>query len=171
MTVFTKSDIVNVLDGEGIVLKKSGRYLRGLCPFHTERTASFFVNPEKNRFRCYGCGASGDSIDFVKQYRGLSFREAVKHLGLDPSWISKPDSRELRKRQAVRDFRAWCYQRHDDLCALYRTNQRAKALCRTETDVERIATYYHQENIWLDEIEILEGRDDEAKLELYQRAL
>ena len=61
-------------------LEKAGRSHRGLCPFHKEKTPSFFVNPERGSYHCFGCGAHGDAISFVEQVEGLSFIDAVRRL-------------------------------------------------------------------------------------------
>src|SRR5690606_33839307 len=59
-------------------LKKSGTLLKGLSPFNPEKTPSFFVNPEKNRFTCYSSGKSGDLFEFVMQTENLSLPESVE---------------------------------------------------------------------------------------------
>lgn len=62
-------------------LKKSGgKSLIGLCPLHNEKTPSFHVYPEQNRFWCYGCNQGGDVINFVRLLNGFSFQEAVRYL-------------------------------------------------------------------------------------------
>lgn len=58
-------DIVEVI-GEHIQLRKVGREFKGLCPFHNEKSASFWVSPEKQFYHCFGCGAHGDAEYFVK---------------------------------------------------------------------------------------------------------
>lgn len=63
-----------------MVLKKSGRTYKGLCPFHSERTPSFHVNPERQTFHCFGCHAGGDVFGFLMQLHGLTFPEAVERL-------------------------------------------------------------------------------------------
>lgn len=73
------SDIVQVI-GEHTRLKKAGRSWKGLCPFHNERTASFTVDREKGLYHCFGCGAGGDVIHFVRQIDRLDFPEAVEAL-------------------------------------------------------------------------------------------
>jgi len=67
--------------GEYVRLKKAGpqRYV-GLCPFHNEKTPSFGVNVVRQFYKCFGCGAGGDVIDFVMKYEGISFYEALKSL-------------------------------------------------------------------------------------------
>ena len=66
--------------GAYVALKRSGKSLVGLCPFHNEKTPSFSVSPDKQLYYCFGCGASGDVFDFVMQYERLEFVEAVERL-------------------------------------------------------------------------------------------
>jgi len=73
------ADIVQVI-GEHTRLKKAGRSWKGLCPFHNERTPSFTVDREKGLYHCFGCGAGGDVIHFVRQMDRLDFPEAVESL-------------------------------------------------------------------------------------------
>ncbi len=75
-------DIKNLLDivdtvSEHVVLKKSGRNYWGLCPFHKEKTPSFSVNAEKGIFKCFGCGAGGDSLSFLMKVNNTSFWETI----------------------------------------------------------------------------------------------
>lgn len=70
------------LVGETVALKPAGRgQLKGLCPFHAERTPSFHVHVERGFFYCFGCGAKGDVFDFVMRTQGLEFRDALRLLG------------------------------------------------------------------------------------------
>jgi DNA primase len=73
------ADIVQVI-GEHTRLKKAGRSWKGLCPFHNERTPSFTVDREKGLYHCFGCGAGGDVVHFVRQMDRLDFPEAVESL-------------------------------------------------------------------------------------------
>ncbi len=83
----SKCDIVKVVS-HYVSLEKAGSSYRGLCPFHEERTPSFYVNPEKKFFHCFGCGAGGDVIEFVKKIENVSFVEAVQRVaemcGVEP---------------------------------------------------------------------------------------
>jgi len=72
-------DILTLI-GERVALKKIGRSYRGLCPFHQEKSPSFYVHPERQYYHCFGCQASGDVLSFVMTVEGLSFREAVAEL-------------------------------------------------------------------------------------------
>ena len=73
------ADIVDVI-GEFVQLKKAGREYTANCPFHEERTPSFYVVPAKGFYKCFGCGKSGDVFSFVMERQGLDFVEAVKHV-------------------------------------------------------------------------------------------
>ncbi|MEW6412336.1 MAG: DNA primase [Candidatus Zixiibacteriota bacterium] len=73
------SDIVQVIN-EYIRLKKRGRNYQALCPFHTEKTPSFNVSPDKQIFHCFGCGKGGNVFTFLMEHEKMSFIETVKHL-------------------------------------------------------------------------------------------
>jgi DNA primase len=75
-------DSINIVDviGKKLDLKKAGTNYKALCPFHGESTPSFFVNEQLQRYRCFGCGASGDVFEFLQQYEGMSFVEALEEL-------------------------------------------------------------------------------------------
>jgi DNA primase len=75
----SKVDIVDVIS-RYVSLQKVGNNYRALCPFHTETTPSFYVNPSFKTYHCFGCGASGDVIKFVQEIEGVSFVEALKRL-------------------------------------------------------------------------------------------
>lgn len=66
--------------GERIKLTPAGNYQKGLCPFHHEKSPSFFVNDTLGFYKCFGCGESGDVISFVQKYDSLTFREALEML-------------------------------------------------------------------------------------------
>ncbi|MDR1573666.1 MAG: DNA primase [Clostridiales Family XIII bacterium] len=74
-----RCNIVDVI-GRQVPLKKAGASYKGLCPFHNEKTPSFTVSEEKQRFTCYGCGVAGDVINFVQRTQNLSFLEAAEKL-------------------------------------------------------------------------------------------
>lgn len=72
-------DIIDVV-GQVVPLKRSGANFKGLCPFHNEKTPSFFVSESRQYYTCFGCGASGDVISFVQKYYNMEFVEAVERL-------------------------------------------------------------------------------------------
>lgn len=71
---------ISELIGEYVSLKKSGKSLKGLCPFHQEKTPSFYVHDERESFHCFGCGVGGDLFEFLKKIEDISFPEAVSRL-------------------------------------------------------------------------------------------
>lgn len=73
------TDIVSLI-GERVTLKSGGRSLKGLCPFHSEKSPSFYVTPEMQIYKCFGCGESGDVFTFLQKYEGMSFAEALEYL-------------------------------------------------------------------------------------------
>ena len=77
--LLSRIDIVDVI-GEVVKLKKAGANHKGLCPFHSEKTPSFNVSSAKQFYHCFGCGASGDAIKFLREHEGLSFVDAVEKL-------------------------------------------------------------------------------------------
>ena len=88
-----------------VPLKKSGRDWKGLCPFHGEKSPSFYIVPDKKIFHCFGCGATGDAIKFVMQLDGKSFREAVEGLaqeaGVELLPADPEESRRAGRRAAL----------------------------------------------------------------------
>jgi DNA primase, catalytic core len=77
--VVEASDIVEVIS-DYFPLRRAGTTYRALCPFHREKTPSFHVNPQRQSYKCFGCGAGGDVIRFVREYEHLDFVEAVRKL-------------------------------------------------------------------------------------------
>lgn len=73
------SDIVQIIS-DYVNLKQSGKNFLGLCPFHSEKTPSFTVNPEKKLFKCFGCGEGGTVFNFIMKQESMDFVEAVKHV-------------------------------------------------------------------------------------------
>jgi len=96
--LLARADIVEVI-GRYVPLKKSGANFTGLCPFHTEKSPSFNVNPARQFYHCFGCGKSGDAIRFLMEHTGMNFVEATKELageyGLEvPEDDASPADRE-----------------------------------------------------------------------------
>src|SRR5262245_38512088 len=74
-----RADIVELI-GSRVELKKAGREYRACCPFHNEKTPSFWVSPQKQFYHCFGCGAHGTALGFLMEYDKLSFPEAIEEL-------------------------------------------------------------------------------------------
>ncbi len=98
--LLSRVDVADVV-GRHVELKRSGANLMGLCPFHAEKSPSFSVNPGKQFYYCFGCGAGGDAIRFLTEHLGLSFFEAVNDLAqgagmVVPEEEVSPQERERR---------------------------------------------------------------------------
>ncbi len=103
------ADIVDVIS-DAVMLKKSGRDFLGLCPFHSEKTPSFSVSPEKQIFYCFGCGTGGNVFNFLMKYENISFPEAAGILagryGIDipATNISPEQKKHLNEREEIYDI-------------------------------------------------------------------
>jgi len=101
------TDIVGVVE-RFVTLKRAGSSMKGLCPFHQEKTPSFHVIPHKNIFHCFGCGEGGDVFKFLMQLQGLSFIEAIKELAgpagvvVEERELSQEDRQRLARKASVR---------------------------------------------------------------------
>jgi DNA primase len=93
--VRARADIVEVV-GEHVPLKRAGKDFRALCPFHHEKTPSFYVVPAKSLYKCFGCGESGDIFTFLMKRDGLTFQDAVRELGRRVG-VEVPDPRLVRE--------------------------------------------------------------------------
>lgn len=100
-------DIIQIV-GERVPLRKAGAAsFKGLCPFHGEKTPSFHVHADRQFFHCFGCGAAGDVIEFVKRSDGLSFPDAVRQLAgragvpVPEAEDAKQDLESQREREAL----------------------------------------------------------------------
>jgi len=98
--LLSRVDIVDVID-KRIKLRKTGKNYSALCPFHTEKSPSFSVEPDKQFYYCFGCGAGGNALGFVMDYERMDFPQAVEALagdyGLD---VPREDGRKDDKRQS-----------------------------------------------------------------------
>ncbi|MEB3283737.1 MAG: DNA primase [Candidatus Sericytochromatia bacterium] len=115
----SRADIVEVISSY-VVLKRSGRNFTGLCPFHQERTPSFNVNPQRQIFRCFGCGEGGDVFTFVMKAERQTFAEALKTLA-DKTGVVLPEKRPdaderakvLEANELASEYYAWLLDHED----------------------------------------------------------
>ncbi len=89
--------------GRRVKLTRAGREWKGCCPFHNEKTPSFYVNDDKGFYHCFGCGAHGDVIRFLTEQEGLGFIDAVKQLAQQAGMEVPSESPEARARAEVAD--------------------------------------------------------------------
>ena len=107
----SKLPVIDVV-GETVALKRAGSAYKGLCPFHAEKTPSFIVTPDRESWRCFGCGEGGDIFTFLMQRDGIDFREALSRLaekaGVELSaQTAKNDRHRRRLRDALEAAIAW----------------------------------------------------------------
>src|SRR5438067_1094409 len=91
------------LVSEHVGLRRVGRRYQGLCPFHAEKTASFSVNPELGLYHCFGCGAGGDAIQFVREVEHLDFATAVERLAAKAGVTLRYDDAAVTRDRQRRD--------------------------------------------------------------------
>jgi DNA primase len=102
------AQIVDII-GECVSLKRAGSNMKGLCPFHGEKTPSFTVNPVRQSFHCFGCGEGGDVLSFMMKYYNLTFPETMKQLAqryqitLPEQQFTSDDKKKAEKRQKLFD--------------------------------------------------------------------
>ncbi|MEX1072386.1 MAG: DNA primase [Chloroflexota bacterium] len=107
----SKLPVLDVV-GETVALKRAGLAYKGLCPFHAEKTPSFIVSPDRETWRCFGCGEGGDIFTFLMRRDGIDFREALSRLaekaGVELSAQTARDDRHRRRlREALEAAIAW----------------------------------------------------------------
>ena len=120
----------NILDvvSQYVVLKKSGRSYSGLCPFHKEKSPSFYVSPDKQIFHCFGCGEGGDVIGFIKKIENISFKEAIETLA-EKSNITLPALSNSDRDEKLQNLKSKVYQINEIASEFYQKNlltQKAK---------------------------------------------
>ena len=118
--LIARADIVELI-GSRVPLKKAGREFKACCPFHNEKSASFWVSPDKQFYHCFGCGAHGTALGFLMNYDRLSFPEAIEELasrlGIEIPREARPDPRfagEAQLQDLMARVAAWyvdCLQR------------------------------------------------------------
>ena len=112
-------DIVDVVS-KYVVLKKTGRNFQGLCPFHNEKTPSFVVTPDKQIFKCFGCGEGGDVLTFLMKINNQSFAEVIEeqaaNLGIE---LPKRNIKDLSKHKAEKER---LYDAMEQACKFFKNN-------------------------------------------------
>jgi DNA primase len=108
--VLGRHDIVDVI-GRHVHLSKQGHYMKGLCPFHSEKSPSFTVTPEKQIYRCFGCNVGGNLIRFIMEIEGLSFSEAVTKLAEEAdipiTWEEATEEQNEQQQEKVSLLKAY----------------------------------------------------------------
>ena len=94
-----RHDLGDTVEAAGVRLRGRGRVRQGICPFHDEAEGSFTVYEDSQKFWCFGCGAGGDVLDFIKKSENLSLREAIARLDGSPGLAPRSATRPARTRR------------------------------------------------------------------------
>jgi len=140
--LLARVDIVDVIERR-VPLKKAGREWTACCPFHNERTPSFYVSPAKQFFHCFGCGVSGSAIKFLMDFDRLEFPDAVEELA---QTVGLKVPREGGREAAPREDRTDLYTLLDDAARWYENelprSPEAQAYCKQRgLDAETIQRF------------------------------
>ena len=111
------SDIVQII-GRYVNLKRSGSGYVGLCPFHSEKTPSFSVNPARQMYKCFGCGVAGSVITFVMEYENYTFPEAMQFLA-EQAGIELPKTELTPEQKRQKNLRSTLVQINAKAAAYY----------------------------------------------------
>jgi DNA primase len=164
-------DLVSAVESSGVELARRGTRHVGLCPFHDEKTPSLFIFPD-NHFKCFGCGEHGDVIDFVQKLYGLSFKDSLKHLGIERGRITPKVKEEIQRRkrrtELVKQFNDWLshYTAHVGTLII-ETEELMKAGIPPE-DLELYAPLLHGLPVWKYHLGILVEGSEEEQFLLYK---
>ncbi len=147
--VLMRNDIETLI-GSYISLKRAGSNLKGLCPFHSEKTPSFTVYPQDNSFYCFGCGVGGDAISFIRKKENLDYPDAVEFLANRAGITIVRDERADQRRGEPKFDRAKMFKMNVDAAkyfnkCLFSDNPDAKAALAYFTDKRglSVATIKH----------------------------
>ncbi|MEO5357139.1 MAG: CHC2 zinc finger domain-containing protein [Nitrospirae bacterium YQR-1] len=167
MADLQKPDIVTVLPA-GLALTRKGKHLWACCPLHGEKTASFKVDSERNRFHCFGCGAGGDSVEFVKLYHKTDFVGALRILGIAEGKPPKHDPLRMKKDESYKIYRLIMSVYENLLLAKLRILNRLRAEAKTIGDVEKIAPLYYEEQEIICQLDVLQLGTELERFDLYK---
>lgn len=129
-SLLARTDIVELIDAR-VKLKRAGREYTACCPFHDERSPSFFVSPTKQFYHCFGCGAHGTAIKFLMEYDRLEFLDAVEDLAKRAGMEVPRENKPARGRE-------------DEFGPLYATTGEASVFFREQLKTAANARAYLQ---------------------------
>ena len=163
--------LLSVVETAGVELKRSGTRYVGCCPFHEDRSPSFFVFQD-NHFKCFGCQESGDCIDFVRKYYSLSFPDALKHLGIKAGKITPKIREEIKRRkrrvELVREFKEWLNRYTAHIGSLIIETEELMRKGIPPEDLDLYASLLHGLPVWEYHLDILVEGSEEEQFLLYK---
>jgi hypothetical protein len=163
--------IIDVIQ-QYITLRRVGRELAGLCPFHAEKRPSFFVNEEKGVFFCHACGIGGDIITFVEKIEGVDFKTAARRLGLE---TYRPSPEQLRIKREAKNIALWARSTSNKLSGALREIGDELRLCKLlrQSGEARTETIQHEASLirqWLILCDLQDDLNDpKLALELWEQ--
>jgi DNA primase len=121
-TIEKIKEAANIVDvvSEFVTLKKSGANYRGLCPFHNEKTPSFYVSPARGTCHCFGCGKGGNAVSFIMEHEQMTYPEALRwlagkyHIEIHERELSDEEKREESERESMFIVNEWAAQYFED---------------------------------------------------------
>ena len=122
-TVEKIKDAANIVDvvSEFVTLKKSGANYKGLCPFHNEKTPSFYVSPARGTCHCFGCGKGGNAVTFIMEHEQLTYPEALRwlakkyHIEIHERELTNEEKEEQSKRESMFIVNEWAEKYFENL--------------------------------------------------------
>lgn len=164
-------DLAEVVQAAGVELIRRRSRHAGLCPFHAEKTPSFYVFPD-GHYHCFGCHAHGDTISFIQKLHGLTFPEALRYLGIEQDRskpkIKKDIQRRKRRAELIKKFRDWEQWYGTEVSDLWFQTKRLMANGIPPENLDLYAPLFHMLPIWEHHREILIHGTDHRKFELYK---
>jgi DNA primase len=137
------NDIVEVIN-DYVPLQRKGRVFKGLCPFHDDRNPSLDVNPDRQTYKCWSCGAQGDVFTFLQNHQKMSFREALELLarraGIE---LKQGDQTAARHRSKLHDLMRWAEERFQHCLTTAEGEQARRYLLEERHLSQEIVTKYH----------------------------
>ena len=123
LTVEKIKEAANIVDvvSEFVTLKKSGSNYKGLCPFHNEKTPSFFVSPARGTCHCFGCGKGGNSIGFIMEHEQMTYPEALRwlankyHIEIHERELTDREKEEQSRRESMFIINEWARDYFENL--------------------------------------------------------
>ncbi len=172
--VRSKTDIVELIN-EFVPLKKSGRSFRALCPFHSEAKPSFFVSPELQIYKCFGCGAGGSVFNFLMEMEGMTFGEALRFLAKKAGVKLKPykPGPKERERELLFEINHLASEFYHYLLTKHRVGKRALQYTKTKRRISdkpvQLFRLGYAPDMWDGLIKFLVGKK-EYKIEDLEKA-
>jgi hypothetical protein len=169
LAVFKKSHALSIYQRE-LNLKQKGNRWVASCPFHYEKTPSFFVFSDGG-FKCFGCGKSGDIFTFIQDRHGFTFPETLNYLGLiqDRSFRTPtvPLPALTIEQEVVEDYKLWIKYSSLEAATLMRVCWKIKSSIKTLEDFEKSAVALQEYELWKHRFDMLLMGDNDMRLELY----